>query len=124
LKAPDPGKTADWYVRAFNFTIASDTVRPTGDRFIRCLSEDGGMTVNISGARDGDTMGQGDANLHYGLEHFGFDSADIKADIARLEGLGAVLLDGPNGPPGGTQIAFLRCPDDVRTELIQPAPAN
>jgi catechol 2,3-dioxygenase-like lactoylglutathione lyase family enzyme len=27
LKAPDPRKTADWYVRAFNFKITSDETR-------------------------------------------------------------------------------------------------
>ena len=46
LKSPDPRKTADWYVNAFNFKIASDETRVFGDRFVRCLSEDGGMAVN------------------------------------------------------------------------------
>ncbi len=121
LKAPDPKKTADWYVQAFNLKIVSDDVRSFGDRFIRCQSEDGGMAVNISGARTGETLGKGDANPHYGLEHFGFDTADINADIERLTGLGAELAEGPIQMPNGVQIAFLKCPDDVRIELIQPA---
>ncbi len=121
LKAPDPKKTADWYVQAFNLKIVGDDVRSFGDRFIRCQSEDGGMTVNISGARTGETLGPGDANPHYGLEHFGFDTADINADIERLTKLGAELADGPIKMPNGVQIAFLKCPDDVRIELIQPA---
>ena len=121
LKSPDPEKTADWYVRAFNFEIVSDTVRPVGDRFIRCKSEDGGMAVNISGARTGETLGPGDANPHHGLEHFGFDTVDIAADIERLEGLGAKLMEGPMEQPGGVQIAFMKAPDDVRIELIQAA---
>jgi hypothetical protein len=33
LKAPDSRKTADWYVKAFNFKILSDGVRVFGDRF-------------------------------------------------------------------------------------------
>ena len=53
LKAPDPRKTAEWYVTAFNFKIMSDEVRAFGDRFMRWQSEDGGMAVNISGARTG-----------------------------------------------------------------------
>ena len=121
LKSPDPEKTADWYVRAFNFEIVSDTVRPVGDRFIRCKSEDGGMAVNISGARTGETLGPGDANPHHGLEHFGFDTVDIAADIERLEKLGAKLMEGPMEQPGGVQIAFMKAPDDVRIELIQAA---
>lgn len=121
LKAPDPRKTAEWYVTAFGFKILGDDVRPApfGDRFIRCQSEDGGMLVNISGARTGEHLGPGDASAHHGLEHFGFDSDDIKADIARLEGLGATLLDGPFTLASGMLIAFIKAPDDVRVELIQ-----
>ena len=121
LKSSEPEKTANWYVRAFNFKNVDDTVRSFGDRFIRCQSEDGGMAVNISGPRTGETLGPGDANPHHGLEHFGFDSADITADIERLEGLGAKLMEGPVDLESGATIAFLKAPDDVRIELIQPA---
>lgn len=119
LKAPDPRKTAEWYAKAFNFKIVSDEVRVFGDRFIRCQSEDG-TPVNISGARAGERLGPGDAGAHHGLEHFGFDSAGLEADIARLEGLGARLLEGPIQVPDGPRIAFLQAPDDVRLELIEP----
>jgi len=120
LKAPDPRRTAEWYVKAFAFKILSDEVRVFGDRFVRCQSEDGGMNVNISGARTDERLGQGDANAHHGLEHFGLDSANLEADIARLEGLGARLLEGPIQIPNGPRIAFMRAPDDVRVELIEP----
>jgi catechol 2,3-dioxygenase-like lactoylglutathione lyase family enzyme len=121
LKASDPKQTADWYVKAFNFKIVSDEVRVFGDRFIRCQSEDGGMAVNISGARSGETLGSGDANPHHGLEHFGLDTDDVEAEIARLEGLGAVKLEGPIQMANGGKIAFIKAPDDVRLELIQAA---
>jgi lactoylglutathione lyase len=120
LKAPDPGKTAEWYVNAFKFKIVSDEVRHFGDRFVRCLSEDGAMGINISGARSGESPGPGDASVHYGLEHFGVDSDDIDADVARLVSIGAKLLEGPIRMPTGTRIAFLRGPDDVRIELVAP----
>jgi lactoylglutathione lyase len=123
LKAADPRRTADWYVRAFNFTIVTDDTRVFGDRFVRCLSEDGGMAVNISGARTGERLGPGDASAHHGLEHFGFDSLDIAADIRHLEGHGARLLEGPIDVPNGPLIAFLQAPDDVRIELVQPRKA-
>jgi catechol 2,3-dioxygenase-like lactoylglutathione lyase family enzyme len=119
LKAPDPRKTADWYAKAFAFKIVSDETRVFGDRFVRCQSDDGGLMVNISGARTGETLGAGDASAHHGLEHFGFDSEDIEADIARLQGLGARLLEGPTQVPNGPRIAFLRAPDDVRVELVE-----
>ena len=119
LKAPDPRKTADWYVRAFNFKIVSDETRVFGDRFVRCQSEDGGMAVNISGARTNETLGPGDAGAHHGLEHFGLDSEHLETDIARLEKLGARLLEGPIQNPGGTRICFLWAPDDTRLELVE-----
>ncbi len=118
LKSPDPKTLADWFVEAFNLTIDSDTVRDFGDRFISCHSEDG-LMVNISGARTGEKMGIGDADPHYGLEHFGFDVEDMGAEIKRLEGLGAVLADGPYDIPDGRKIAFIKVPDNIRIELIQ-----
>jgi catechol 2,3-dioxygenase-like lactoylglutathione lyase family enzyme len=121
LKSPDPEKTANWYVKAFDFRIVSDEVRVFGDRFIRCQSDGGGIMVNVSGARTGERLGPGDADPHHGLEHFGFDSEDLERDIRRLEGLGARLLEGPIQIPNGPRIAFLRGPDDTRLELIQPA---
>ena len=119
LKSPDPEKTANWYVQAFNFKITGDETRSFGDRFIRCQSEDGGMNVNISGARTGETLGKGDALPHHGLEHFGFDTPDVDAEIERLKGFGAELLEGPISMANGGKIAFMRAPDDVRVELIQ-----
>ena len=119
LKSPDPRKTAEWYEKAFAFKIVGDETRVFGDRFIRCTSEDGGMAVNISGARTSETLGAGDASAHHGLEHFGFDSAGLEADITRLEGLGARLLEGPIQIPNGPRICFMWAPDDVRVELIE-----
>ena len=125
LKSPDPRKTADWYVGAFNFKIVSDETRVFGDRFVRCTSEDGGMAVNISGARSNEKLGPGDATAHHGLEHFGFDSENLEADIKRLEGLGSRLLEGPIQIPGGPRICFVQAPDDVRVELVErPKPGH
>ena len=119
LKAPDPEKTANWYVKAFNFEIFNDRgVRPTGERFIECKMEDGTI-VRISGARTNEEMGQGDADVHYGLEHFGITVDDMDAELERLQALGAELAEGPISNPGGPTIAFIKVPDDVRIELLQ-----
>ncbi len=119
LKAPDPGKTADWYVKAFNFQIINDeNPRPQGDRFIRCRTEDG-IAVNISSARTDESMGNGDADAHWGLEHFGIEVDDIESELKRLESLGAEVLEGPTHTSTGMSIAFIQAPNDVRIEVMQ-----
>ncbi len=118
LKAPDPKKTADWYVQAFNFKIVSDAVRPSGDRFVRCQTTDG-VVVNISGVRTGEQMGGGDATVHWGIEHFGITVTDLDAELERLKGFGAELMEGPIDVANGPRIAFIKAPDDVRIELLQ-----
>ena len=118
LKSPDPKKTVDWYVKAFNFKIVSDSVRPWGDRFIRCETANGTI-VNVSGARTEEKMAGGDASAHWGLEHFGIAVDDIEAEIERLGGLGAELMEGPVDVPNGPRIAFIKAPVDVRIELLQ-----
>ena len=118
LKAPDPRRTAEWYVEAFGFEIVSDTVRSVGDRRLNCMSP-GGLVVNISSERDGETMADGDAGSHWGLEHFGVNSDDLLADIERLGALGAPVLEGPIDIPGGNLVAFVQGPDDVRIVVVQ-----
>jgi catechol 2,3-dioxygenase-like lactoylglutathione lyase family enzyme len=117
LKSPDPEKTANWYVKAFDFKIISDVVRPYGDRFIRCQTSDG-VAINISSERTDEQMGGGDATVHWGIEHFGINVDDIDAEIKRLKDLGADLMEGPIDA-GGLQIAFIKAPDDVRIEIMQ-----
>jgi catechol 2,3-dioxygenase-like lactoylglutathione lyase family enzyme len=118
LKAQDPGAVADWYVRAFDFKIISDAVRPWGDRFVRCETTNG-IVINISGSRTDEKMGDSDASAHWGLEHFGIKVDDMQAEIDRLSKLGAQLLEGPLALAGGMQIAFIKAPGGVRIELLQ-----
>jgi predicted enzyme related to lactoylglutathione lyase len=118
LKSEDPGTTANWYVKAFNFKIIKDSVRTFGDRFIRCESSNGTI-INISGARTNEQMGNGDSNAHWGLEHFGIKVTNMEEEIKRLEKLGAKLLEGPIQVPDGPLIAFIKGPIDVRIELLQ-----
>lgn len=118
LKAPDPEKTANWYVEAFKFKILSNTRRESGNKFLRCETSDG-IVVNISGSGVDEQMGGSDASLHWGLEHFGIEVADIDVEIKRLVQLGAKLLGGPTESPAGLRIAFIQAPDNVRIELMQ-----
>ena len=118
IKAPDPEKTVNWYVKAFDFRIVDDTVRDSGVRFIRCQTDDG-TRVNFSNAGMNEPMGEGDAATHWGLEHFGLNVDDLDAEIERLKGLGAELVDGPRVGMDDQRVAFINVPGDVRIELMQ-----
>jgi lactoylglutathione lyase len=118
LKSEDPKSTADWFVKAFNVKIISDTVRHFGDRFIVTKSEND-ITINISGVRDGEKLGPSDGDAHFGLEHFGIDTNDIEADITRLVEIGAILKEGPIAMPDGRKLGFITAPGEIRIELIE-----
>ncbi len=117
LKSSDPKTMADWFVEAFKVEIVSDTVRAEGNRFITTKTE-GGLTINISSERTDEKLGPADAEVHYGLEHFGFDTDDMDADLERLQELGAELKEGPIDNPT-SKIAFIAAPGGIRIELIQ-----
>jgi len=118
LKAKDPKSVADWYVKAFNFTIFNDTTRIFGDRFIQCKTENG-IIINVSGPRTDEKLGEGDPTAHFGIEHFGIKVSDIEKEISRLTDLGATLLEGPIDVPNGPLIGFIKAPENVRIELMQ-----
>lgn len=55
-----------------------------------------------------------------GLYMVGIEVEDMDAEVARLKEKGVELTRGPLGEPGGPKIAFLKGPDGVEIELIQP----
>lgn len=117
LKADDPQRSAAWWGQAFNFRIVNDELRAGGVRFVTCESENG-IRVNISGVPTGETLARGDAGVHEGIEHFGFDSENLEADIARLEALGATCVVAPF-QASTMRVAFVEVPDHVRIELME-----
>jgi catechol 2,3-dioxygenase-like lactoylglutathione lyase family enzyme len=117
LKARDPEKTAAWYEQAFGFKVAEKTTRPTGDVFVICQTTDG-TTMVISGEKNGEALARGSAGTHFGLEHFAMATDDFDGDLARLQSLGGLLLDGPTTTAAGIRFAFIQAPDDVRIELM------
>jgi lactoylglutathione lyase len=117
LKSHDPGAAVEWWAQAFGFEVVNDRVREQGDRFIVCQTPDG-TRIAISGPRTGESLAPGDAGVREGLEHFGLDSDDVDADVERLTKLGAELLEGPEQGPV-FRIVWLRCPGNVRLELMQ-----
>lgn len=116
LKAKDPRKTAQWYVEMFGATFMGEReVRGAVFAPVRL----GDVLINISGPRPGDAMGDGDAELHYGLEHLGISTDNLARDLARIKEQGLRVFETVEAPDGKVTMAFVEAPDNVRLELMQ-----
>jgi lactoylglutathione lyase len=117
LKAPDPRKTAQWYVDMFGASIIGEGEGLGGSTTVRLDIE--GTRINVTSAPAGQTLPDGTADYHYGLEHFGFDTDDIEATMAHLEAQGVEVLLPITRITTGNQISYVKGPDNVRIELVQ-----
>ena len=109
LKSVELGKSAAWYVEK----LGAEIVRETATSVALDLA---GVRVSISGPPPGESLPRGSADPHLGLEHYAFQTDDLDALLARdLE-----LLEPVRNLESGLKIAFIRAPDDVRIELMQP----
>ena len=118
LKAPDPKKTAQWYVDVFGAVIVGEGEGLGRSRTVRLDIQ--GTRINVTSAPAGQTLPQGTAESHYGLEHFGFDTDDIEGAMALVQSHGAEVLLPITRTGTGSKIAYVKGPDNVRIELVQP----
>ena len=119
LKAHDPKTTAHWYADMFGAKIVGEG-RGLGDsETIRMDIDD--VRVNVTSAPAGETLPEGTAESHYGLEHFGFDTDDIEATMAHMEAQGVEVLLPITVAGSGNKISYIKGPDSVRIELVQPS---
>ena len=118
LKAPDPMKTAQWYVDVFGAKVLGEVTGLGGCPSVR-LDIDG-TRINVTSAPAGETLPDGTADSHYGLEHFGFDTDDIEAAMAHVQAHGAEVLLPITQMATGSRISYIKGPDNVRIELVQP----
>lgn len=118
LKAPDPRKTAQWYVDVFGAKIMGESPGMGNSLGIRLEIE--GTRINVTSAPEGETLPKGTAESHYGLEHFGFDTDDIEKAMEMVVANGAEVLLPITESATGSRISYIKGPDDVRIELVQP----
>lgn len=113
IKSRDPRKTAQWWADMFGAKILPE--RDAGGALFAPI-ELSGVIINISSPRpdEVDQMGEGDATLHYGLEHLGLYTDDLDADLARFKEQGLEIFEVRD-----STMAFVDTPDKVRVELIQ-----
>ena len=116
IKSRDPRKTAQWWAGMFGAKLLPE--REVGGTLFAPI-EIGGVKINISSASaaEAEQMGEGSADVHFGLEHIGLQTDDLDADLARLREQGLQVFEVRKTPT--MRIAFVETPESVRVELMQ-----
>ena len=79
----------------------------------------GGAHILIRAAREGEQLASGGAR-RFGADHFGLRVVDVDATVAELRRRGVTIDVEPWDFGPALRIAFVKGPDDVRIELVQP----
>ena len=121
VRSSDPHASAAWYEKYFNAkTLWAREIMPGT---VTVSMEVGGpVRLNISSKPAGTSDERRAAELNrLGLEHFGFDVADLETELARLAAAGVRIVLPLTATPTGSRLAYIEGPDDVLIELVQPA---
>jgi len=79
----------------------------------------GGPRIYLRTRREGDAMAGDSSNPRFGYDHLGLQVDDIDAAHKDLSAKGYVFFMPPQ-QLGDTRIAFLKGPDNITVELLQP----
>ena len=121
IRAKDPQKSAERYEKYFHAKILSSREVMPGTITVS-MDAGGPVRLNISSQPEGSSDDTIPAELNrLGLEHFGFDTDDIEADIQKFEKDNIRVVLPITEIPGGTKLAYIEGPDKVLIELVQPA---
>ncbi len=122
IRSADPHATAAWYTKHFDAKKVSEREVMPGTVTIG-MQMGGSTRLNVSSRPKGASGPRAVAELNrLGLEHFGFDVADLRAELERLSNAGIRVVLPVTDVVGGTRLAYIEGPDDVLIELVQRAP--
>ncbi len=121
IRSVDPHSSAAWYEEHFGAKLISEREVMPGT--VTLSMEVGGpVRLNISSKPEGTPDIRAVAELNrLGLEHFGFDVADLASELERLEKADVRIVLPLTEVVGGTRLAYIEGPDDVLIELVQRA---
>ena len=77
-----------------------------------------GVRVLLRSAREDEVL-TADAQRRFGTDHFGLEVTDVDAVVETLRGRGVEISIEPRNSPMN-RIAFIKGPDSVLIELVQP----
>ena len=119
IRSNDPNASAAWYTEHFGAKLLSSREVMPGTITIT-MDTGSPVRLNISSQREGESQERAVADINrLGLEHYGFDTDDIEADIAHFEGAGVRVVMPITEVGSGTKIAYIEGPDNVVIELVQ-----
>jgi catechol 2,3-dioxygenase-like lactoylglutathione lyase family enzyme len=79
-----------------------------------------GITISLRTAREGDNIASDASQERYGYDHLGLAVEDLDAAYEELKGKGVTFSVLPKDVENA-KIAFLKGPDNITIELIQPS---
>lgn len=121
IRSSDPHSSAAWYGRHFGAKLVSEREVMPGTVTLS-LEVGGPVRLNISSKPTGSSDQRAVAELNrLGLEHFGFHTEDLAADLERLQKADVRVVLPLTEVVGGTRLAYIEGPDDVLIELVQRA---
>ena len=121
IRAKDPMASAAWYEKFFGTKVLSSREVMPGTITVS-MDTGGPVRLNISPQVSGSSDYEGSAELNtLGLEHFGFSTDDIEADIYEFENHGVRVVLPITEVGSGTKLAYIEGPDHVLIELVQSA---
>ena len=116
LRSPNPEATAQYYERMFG----AEVLRSTQQGKPRIDLKLGGANIYIAPVAAGDKVNPPPVTPYQGLDHFGLSVSGIDAIVADLKAKGAEFTMEPTTIRPGVRIAFIRGPEGVSIELVDP----
>jgi catechol 2,3-dioxygenase-like lactoylglutathione lyase family enzyme len=83
----------------------------------------GGAQILLRGKREGEELAPA-GTRHFGTDHFGLEVPDVDATVAELRRRGVTIEVEPWDFRPDLRIAFVKGPDNVRIELVEPRPSS
>ena len=119
IRSIDPEASAAWYSEHFGAQVLGSREVMPGTITIT-MDTGSPVRLNISSPPEGASNERAIAEINrLGLEHFGFDTDDIEADMAHFEEIGTRVVMPIRDVGGGARISYIEGPDDVVIELVQ-----
>ena len=120
LRSNDAESAAAWYTEHFGAKLIGSREVMPGTITIT-MDTGSPVRLNSSSQRAGESQEKAVPEINrLGLEHYGFETNDIVADIAHFENVGVRVVMPITDVGSGSKIAYIEGPDQVVIELVQP----